>query len=265
MQRQQQWERDFFFQYPRNTLATSEGNVEMPILYFDNSIMMALFRVDYEKAQALVADRGLEAVRFIGGKALVAMAFYEYRATSIGDYNEVGVAIAVVPAGTAAPTQPLLSMFQSLDRAPIGFCVIDLPVTTAAACAAGKEIWGYPKFVTPIEFQLQEKRFHGSVKDPATRQDLVQLSGKAGLGVHSPLLDLVLYSRHQESLLRTLVITRGGAQACLPGSLKITVGQESQHPMAKRLRALGLDNATPALVFHSHALQLRLNAGAKMP
>ena len=64
-------------------------------MYYDDSVMMALFRVDYERAQALLADQGVQAVRVFGNKALVGLAFYQYRQTSIADYNEVGVAIVV--------------------------------------------------------------------------------------------------------------------------------------------------------------------------
>ena len=155
-------------------------------------------------------------------------------------------------------------MLNSLDKAPVGYCVIDLPVTTAAACAAGREIWGYPKFVTPISFSLQGNRFDGAVTDPDTGKDLVRLSGNAGLGMQGPLLDLVLYSRHNGQMLRTLVNTRGGARLCLPGSVRIKVS-DSKHPMAQRLNALGLNDAKPAFLFHSHALQLRLNSGAVLP
>jgi hypothetical protein len=204
-------------------------------------------------------------VRTLGGKALAGIAFYQYRDTSIGVYNEVGVAIAVVPSGTKAPRYPLVSMLNTLDKAPVGFCILDLPVTTPAACAAGREIWGYPKFVTPIAFSLKGSQFDGVVTDPDTHQDLLHLSGKAGAGIPGPLLDLVLYSRHNAGLLRTLVNTRGGAHICLPGSMRATVSDSSTHPMAQRLRALGLHHARPAFVFHSHALQLRLNAGAVLP
>lgn len=255
------WQQDFFFQYPRTVLPTSEGDVEMPIMYYDDSVMMALFRVEYERAQALVADQGLQAVRVFGNKALVGLAFYQYRQTSIADYNEVGVAIAVVPNGTAAPRLPLLSMFGPLDKAPVGYCVIDLPVTTKAACAAGREIWGYPKFVTPIGFKQTGRKFEGTVTDPETGKELVRLSGTPGPGLPAPLLDLVLYSRHNNKLLRTLVNTRGGATACLAGSMRVNVS-DSTHPMARRLTALGLDQAQPFCVFHSNRLQLRLNAGA---
>lgn len=258
------WQSDFFFQYPRNFIATTQGDVEMPIMYYDDSVTMALFRVDYDKVQALVAEQGLEAVRIFGGKALVGLAFYEYRETSIGDYNEVGVAVGVVPNGTQVPKFPLLSTLNSLDKAPVGFYILDLPVTTPAACAAGREIWGLPKFVTPISFSLDGHQFSGAVADPATGADMLRLSGRTGPGIAGPLLDIVLYSRHNGVLLRTLVNTRGGARTCLPGSIQASVSN-SMHPMAQRLHALGLDNAKPFLVFHSHALQLRLNAGAVLP
>lgn len=257
------WQKDPFFQYPRTTVASSEGDVELPIFYFDDSTLIAMFWVEHQRAKAQVAA-GLEVVKFGNGKALVAMAFYEYRETSIADYREVGVAISVVPAGAKAPSMPLLSLFSSLDNNAMGFYVIDLPVTTAAACAAGREIWGYPKFVTPIDFSLQGRRFSGAVADPAGGRPMVKLSGTAGLGLPGPLLDLAVYSPHQGKMLRTLVNTRGGSMICLPGSIKLDVSP-GEHPMAQRLRSLGMHQCSPAFVSYTHALQLRLNAGAALP
>lgn len=124
------WRQDPFFQYPLTPFQSSEGNIDLPILYFDNSNFMALFNVEFDAANAFLKDKGLTAVRFAGGKALVAVGFYEYRETAIADYNEVGVAIACVPNGVKAPRLPLLSLYQPLDKQQIGFHVIDLPVTT---------------------------------------------------------------------------------------------------------------------------------------
>lgn len=258
------WQHDPFFQYPKTIFTGSEGPVELPILYFDNSTLIALFWVDHARAAAQVAD-GLQAVRFGNGKALIALALYEYRTTSIADYHEAGVAIAVVPQGVQQPTWPLLSLFRSLDKNPVGFYVIDLPVTTAAACAAGREIWGYPKFITPIDFSLQGGRFDGAVTDPTDGNPMLTVRGKAGLTVPGPLMDLVLYSPHQGQMLRTLVNTRGGARLGLAGSIMLEVSNSSQHPMAQHLVALGLRHAQPAFVSYTHALQLRLNAGAALP
>ena len=259
------WNQDIFFQYPVTPFQTSCGEIDLPILYFDCSIAMALFLVDLDKAATLVQDPQLAVVPFAGGKAMVGVAFYEYRRTAIAPYNEAGIAIAVAPKGAAVPTMPLLSYLRPLDKNPLGFHVVDLPVTTDAACAAGKEVWGYPKFVTPIRFQRQGRQFTGIVTDPVDQSDLVRVDGCAGLGVAGPLLDLVLYSRLDGPLLRTLVNTRGGAEMRLPGSLRLHVSPTSRHPMAQRLRALGLDGAKPFCVSMSDRLQLRLNAGAPVP
>jgi Acetoacetate decarboxylase (ADC) len=258
------WDNDPFFQYPKSVISTSEGNVTLPILYYDNSNMIAVFYVDYNSAQAMVEPHHLTAIHFSGGKALVGIAFYEYRNSSINPYNEVGVAIAALPNGTIAPKFPLLSLFYSLDKYRVGLYIVDLPVTTDTACAAGKEIWGYPKFVTSISFELIGRKFNGSVRHPDSSGSLLTMSGNAGLGISGPLLDLVLYSSHQGKTLRTLVNTRGGGRISLPGSIRLQAG-DSDHPMRDRLIKLGLKDAKPAFVSYSHTLQSRLNAGAVMP
>lgn len=260
----QTWSKDPFFQYPLWPAPTSQGNVDLPILYYDNSNLIAMFWVEHDAAQSLVEQQGLTAIRFAGTKALIALAFYEYRNTAIGPYNEVGVAIAALPNGSTPPAMPLLSLFYKLDCNRAGFYVMDLPVTTAEACAAGREIWGYPKFVTPISFSLNEGNFSGTVAAPDGPGNLLTLSGKAGVGVPGPLLDLVLYSRLDGKLLRTLVNTRGGGTIGLPGSIRLQVS-DSDHVMSRNLRTLGLRDAKPAFVSYTHKLQLRLNAGAILP
>lgn len=259
---QPDWNQDVFFQYPLSRFATSAGEIDLPILYYDCSVVMALFQVDVDKAAAVVRDPDLTVVPVVGGKTMVGVAFYEYRHTAIAPYNEVGVAVAVAPRGTSMPRQPLMSLLGSLDKNPLGLHIVDLPVTTDAACAAGREAWGYPKFVTPIGFDLKGKHFLGTVTDPQDQSELVSLEGRFGLGVRGPLLDLALYSRLNGQMLRTLVNTRGGAIVSTGGSLRLHVSASARHPMAERLRAMGLDGAKPVCVSRSHRLQLRLNAGA---
>ena len=255
---------DPFFQHPRYDHPTSEGPVAMPILYFEDSNFMTLYLVDFERARAKLAPEGLEPVRVLGGKALAGVAFYQYRATTIGPYAEVGVALAAIPVGMAGPRLPLLSMLRDPDHNRVGFHILDLPVTTAAACAAGREIWGYPKFVTPIDFSLRDGTFAGAVHDPAGGTPLVRLSGRVGIGVPAPLLDLVLYSRLDGRMIRATAVTRGGGRFALPGTVRLEVSA-SDHRMAKNLRDLGLAGAEPFAVTHTDALQLRLNAGVVLP
>jgi hypothetical protein len=254
------WLNDPFFQHPLVSFNTSAGTIDLPILYFDCSNFQLLYEVPYQAAAALLADQPVTAARLAGNKALAAVAVYEYRDTAVGSYNEVGVAIATLPEGTAQPASPWLALYQPLDKRMLGMTIIDLPVTTAAANAAGREVWGYPKFVTPIQFGLTGRQLRCQVEDPDGKHTIMTVDGTAGLGIPGPQLDLVLYSTHHDKLLRTTVVTRGGGQMRLPGSLQLRVG-DSKHPMASRLQQLGLDRIKPKFAFASHRLQLRLNAG----
>ena len=145
----------------------------------------------------------------------------------------------------------------------MGLYIIDLPVTTVAACAAGREIWNSPKFVTPISYQARGKHFSGAVQHPEGGADILRLSGKAGLGLPYNVIDLVLYSKHQGQRLRTNVNTRGRAQAALGGSVRLQL-LSTQHPKAQRLAKLGLDDKKPFAVIYTDKLQLRLNSGAAL-
>lgn len=240
------------FAGPQTIRMTSQGEVSLPILYYDVSQLNALFLVDHDRATALLEGTGLQALRLPGGKTIAGLAFFEYRKTSIGPYNEVGLVIAVSPDGDSPDLRDLLR--PSYERVA-GFHVVDLPVTTAAANAAGREIWGFPKFVTAIPATFASQRFTGSVKDPVTGQDIVTLEGRWGRSVTVPGFDLCLYSIREGKMLRTLVEVDSRMQTASGRRFRLTVGP-STHPMAAHLRALGLDGASPfviqnAAVFHS--------------
>lgn len=252
---------DIFFQFPRYKLPTSQGDVDMPILYFDNSQWLFIFRTDVERAKKLL-PQGLKPVT-VAGKALVGLAFYEYRDTSIGSYNEVGTAIACLPDEVKAPAITLMHVLKPAAESRIGFHVVDLPVTTEAACSAGREIWGLPKFVTDIGYTENGNQFEGNVALPDNSGNIVSIAGKSGLGVSRQIIDLVLYSFLNKKMLRALVNTHGVGQFCTGGSLKLTLAN-TDHPMGKRLDILGLNGKSPFMVIRTTELQLRLNAGSEV-
>lgn len=187
------------------------------------------------------------------------MAFYEYRDTSVGVYNEVGTAIFAVRPGER-PRLGLADLARAPARRTIGMYVVDLPVTTALACAAGRELWGYPKFVTAIDFHLDRRELRSTVRDPAGAGDVCTLAGRLGLGVPVPPLSLMTYTVLDGVLLRTHVDVRGRGWARAAGTVRLTLGG-SAHPMASRLRALGLDGARPHLVLATDRFQSLLHAG----
>jgi hypothetical protein len=249
-----------FFQVPQTSHATTQGDVDLPILYFDTSTLLAFFVADRDAVEAKLSGTGLRPALTIGGRALVGVAHYEYRQTGVGSYNEVGVALPVLPDGAPAPHNPIQALYGSVDERHLGFHILDLPVTTPLANAAGRELWGYPKFVAPIPFHLDRKSFESSVTDPDGNGDIFTLSGRLLPSLPVPPMSLVLYSRHHGDLLRTIVNVRGRTNLRPGRSLQLRVG-ESTHRMANNLRDLGLDGAHPIIVMDTHRFQSRLNAG----
>jgi hypothetical protein len=90
--------------------------------------------------------------------------------------------------------------------------VVDLPVTTEAANAAGRELWGYPKFVTSIDFALTGRRFRSSVHDPSGGKAICEIAGEMDGGIRVPSLSLVTFSKLDDTLVRTRRCPRSNAR-----------------------------------------------------
>jgi hypothetical protein len=250
---------DPFFQVPQTTATTSLGPAELPALYYDVSTLTALFTVEAERAAAQLAPLELKPGLHWGGKAVVGLAFYEYRDTSLGPYNEVGLAIAALPCHESVALGGWPQLWSRLGTRRLGFYILNLPVTTEAANVGGREIYGYPKFVTEIPFKLEGGAFSAAVLDPRGREPILTFNGRLGIGVPSTPLSLVLYSVLNGARLRTEVDVRGGTRLRGKGELRLCVGG-SDHVMARNLRELGLHDRQPFLVMDTHRFQSRLNA-----
>jgi hypothetical protein len=255
-------ETDQFFDVVQKKRKTSKGMVDLPILYFDTSNVLAFFLCPSDAVDAKLEGTGLKAGLRMGNYSVVGLSLYEYRKTSVGAYNEVGLAIPVLKEGDFAPLTGLTDLYRDIEKRDLGFYVVDLPVTTELANAAGRDIWGYPKFVTRIMFSLGKNSFNGKVLDPDSNELIMSLDGKLGLGTTIPPLSPVTYSVHKKKkqFLRTTVNVRGDVKLSFPMGMRLKVGN-SQHKMAKNLRDLGLDNAHPIALMSTDKFQSRLNEG----
>lgn len=253
-------ERDPFFRGPRAPFETRAGTVHLPILYYDTSNVLAFFHAPADAAAVLLDGTGLKPAFKLLGRTVVGLSFYEYRHTSVGAYNEVGLAIPAVDAAQRRGPAMLIEPLRPLASRRLGFFVVDLPVTTAIADAAGRELWGYPKFVTGIDFGYAGRHVAMRVADPASATDILRLEGRPSPGLPAPPMSLVTYSMLDGRRVRTTVNVRGRLRVGLGGSVRLAVG-DSRHPMAEHLRRLGLDGKRPFLVAGTHRFQSRLNAG----
>ena len=249
-----------FFDVSTTPWPTSAGDVDLPILYHDNSAVQAFFLCAPERLRPILEGTGLRPALVLGRNALVAVAGFEYRKTSVGSYNEVAVALAVYPPGRPDSSVPLYDFVRPLCERALGVYIAELPVTTTVACAAGRELWGYPKFVTEIPFQLGPQALDFSVLDPQNRAEILHLWGELGFGVRLPGVDLMTYSNHQGAIVRTEVRVDAPFSLHPRPRIQLRVGP-STHRMAETVRRLGLDGARPALVLQTNTFRSILPAG----
>lgn len=250
-----------FFDVERSPVGTSLGPVDLPILYEDASNVVALFGAPRPAAAALLEGTGLEPAMVVGGQALVALSFYEYRATTIGAYNEVATAIFARKVGDRPALRGLADLWRDPRKRRVGTWVVDLPVTTELADVGGRELWGFPKFVTRIDFGLAGRNVDCAVFAPSGEGLIERLAGTLGPSVRVPPLSLLTLTRLGGRLLRTPVDVRGATRAHLPGDVRLRVG-EVRHRMADNLRTLGLDGAAPRLLLVTERFQSILHAGS---
>ncbi len=100
-------------------------------------------------AQRLVDPTGLEVTGPVPGRALVALAVCRYDDTDLDPYHEVAVSF-VVRAHDAPPRPTAAQRTREFATGEIGAYIHRLPVDQEFTCAAGRDIWGFPKWVTSI-------------------------------------------------------------------------------------------------------------------
>ncbi len=251
-----------FFDIRQQEVTTSAGKVSLPIRYYDVSTVLFFYWVPYELALSQVDNPRLKTCRFVNKKALCGLAFYEYRASDIGAYNEVALATAVYHGDTDRPRYLLSDFLKPVAKRKVGFYIHHLPVTTEQACAAGKEIWGFPKFTTGLPFRLSGHHFSGGVEHP---QGGSLFSIDTGLTPGIPVkgFDLLLYSSHGRRQLRTHVTVKALFTTSKPVNFKWNWG-DREHEMSATARQLTLDTRKPFLAQHTRKFRSLLHAGREI-
>ena len=218
---------------------TSAGEVRLPIEYHDGSLLNVVTFVPEPAVRALLPTTRLRPVT-VRGRASVLLTIFEYRDTSIGPYNELSVAFLVRPEGSAL-------------AAP-GAWVRDLPVTTEIALAAGKELWGYPKWVTPITFEHQDNTIRAGLPGELA----VTVKTRRWPAARMP-LPLGTFTIHDGRLIQTPLRITGRLRLARGGAVRIEVTGDGR--VAQTLRAVGADAAAPAFAMWCDDLRATLPEG----
>jgi hypothetical protein len=218
------------------------------------------YLVPLDAAQRLVDPTGLEATGPVPGKALMALAVCRYDDTDLDPYHEVAVSFVVRPHD--APTRPTATQrAREFAKGAIGVYIHRLPVDREFSCAAGRDIWGFPKWVTSIDIDEPAVGNHRAGSGTTVRlvDDGVQvltLTIAAGGRLRLPSQAPPSYSFGDGILRRTPWTTSSEGTSGRPGGATLVLGD---HPMADELRSLGLPKRA---LFSSSASQMRASFGA---
>ncbi|MGD0443919.1 MAG: acetoacetate decarboxylase family protein [Edaphobacter sp.] len=127
---------------------------QMPVACHKTPVLMAVFPINADKAEALMPGNELHALR-LWNKGLLVITVVNYQITNIGKYIEYSIAIACTHGLKPAPRLLGLLFSKHYD---VGQYVFDLPVSTEVSVKGGKGIWGMPKHQANLDFQITDTK-----------------------------------------------------------------------------------------------------------
>ena len=209
-------------------------------------------------AQRLVDPTGLEVTGPVPGRALVALAVCRYDDTDLDAYHEVAVSF-VVRRHDASHGVGAAARIREFATGDIGAYIHRLPVDQEFTCAAGRDVWGFPKWVTTID--IDEPGTPGAGTGTTVRLvddgvHVLTLTVASGGPIRLPAAAPPSYSFRDGVLRRTEWTTSSDGVTGRFGGATLVLGD---HPMADELRRLGLPRRA---LFTSSAARMRASFGA---
>ncbi|MDZ7733329.1 MAG: acetoacetate decarboxylase family protein [Acidimicrobiia bacterium] len=224
--------------------------VRVPVEVRSAKMVQASWLVPATAAQQLVEPSGLQVVRIAGTLAMCSIAAVQYTDSDLGPYNEIAVAFVVEPHDGASGASAIGGGVTTL--------IHRLPVNQTFTCEAGRDIWGFPKWVADITWRESGRRTEVAMLDDG---ELV-----LGLAVRrSPIpapaqeIEMSCYSHRDGTLRRTPWTNRVSDARVAPAGARLELG--TRHPMATELRDLGLPKRPVFSMSVGHLGELRRRRG----
>lgn len=221
---------------PGKTVTHGDATFDLPILYFRDDFFGLYFSADYQKVKAIMPTKNLHPLMMPSGRAVIVIAAYNYRDTTIGPYGEIPVGIPVIHNSKKGRLSSIAPLLRESNHPGFGVLVQHLPVTKVIARDAGRGEWGYTKFVADMEFRVTPEYFHCSMREKETHiLDLHVPKGGIRLTDKKP---LTTYSVKKNQLIKTVVKQYGIKHlGFLPKEAHVRFGR---HPMAESIKDLGI-------------------------
>lgn len=236
-----------FFNIPTVTRETSKGPAAVPCLFTDGSAVMAFYLSDYDAVLTKLEGTGFAPLMTGRGKALAVLGFFDYRNSTFGPYKEVTLMFPVLPDNSTGILSAGMDVLRPVEKKKTGNFIIDLPITSELSLAAGRELWGYPKFMADIQFSYSAGEFRASVRTLPEKNDIFYFKCPFGKGFPSILLNSISYTCLDGFIRRSVVAMNSFGRIAGGRKTELSPGPNG-HRMIKNMRDLGLDRAKPLFV-----------------
>ena len=85
----------FFKDTPRRAMDMEGESIEFPILYYDFRMISGTFTAKTKKLKELLPHPNFKPIEIFPGTGMIIVVAFDYRDTSIGSYNEIGLSVPV--------------------------------------------------------------------------------------------------------------------------------------------------------------------------
>lgn len=194
----------------------------------------AAFWVPVGPVAELIAGTGLVPAQPAPGKAVVTLIAAKYLDGDLGPYNEAGLAVMVRPHDSrpVSTGRNVAGFWRGEARAYIH----ELPVNQEFTLRAGRDIWGFPKWMADIGIE------HGRRSTTCTLaeggRDAWRLEIARGFGGFTARgTEMTAYSCTDATLRAVPWVTDNEGVRFRPGGARLELGD---HPLADTLRSVGL-------------------------
>lgn len=242
----------------RAETAHASGSVTLPISYSDASVHGLFYSIATKRAAAVVGGASPFEPWSIAGRTTVLVCSFEYRESTIGAYGEIGIGVLVRKKGSRPSMLGYLRDMRSQPDA--GLLIVALPVTTEAANSAGREIWGFPKYVTEMKTDFDRSSDRGRVSVSIASE--LDIEDGPTLGPRTKGFPFVLMSIARGRILRTVVEVDHEVRWGLARQARVRA--RGNGPTARVVRELGLGESRPLAVFRTDRMRSVLPAGIDM-
>jgi len=233
-----------------------------PIEFRDVDYVAALYCGNKKAVEKKLLGTGLKVGLFLNGKPIIALGLIEYKDSDLGAYNEVILAIPVVPIEEPSGILNWLQLYTPLHKRKLGQYILHIPVTSKQSMVAGRDIWGYPKIVTEIEHRFTKNHISTKITDPEKNKQQVVCEGTMGIGIPIPSMDLMTYSFLNSISLCTHIDVDAPMKWYPFSNLKINI-HDIDNQMSKDLVELEVINKKPVVVIRSAQFKAKFNEGLK--